>query len=58
MYYNLLCFFVLDMDLSDMNTIMDFYLIEFLNFNDCSKDLLHGGITPMDSSNSDIVTLV
>ncbi|XP_022166301.1 uncharacterized protein LOC111030896 [Myzus persicae] len=46
-----------DMDLSDMNTIMDFYLIEFLNFNDCSKDLLHGGITPMDSSNSDIVTL-
>ncbi|XP_022181617.1 uncharacterized protein LOC111041616 [Myzus persicae] len=44
-------------DFSKMNSIMDFYLIEFHTFNKCTPDLLRGGITPLESSNSYIYSL-
>ncbi|XP_022160488.1 uncharacterized protein LOC111026677 [Myzus persicae] len=33
-----------------MNRIMDFYIIEFYTFNECTPDLLRTGITPLKSS--------
>ncbi|XP_022181620.1 uncharacterized protein LOC111041620 [Myzus persicae] len=46
-----------NMDFSRINLIMDFYLIGFSYFNECSDDLLRSGITPMDSANPDVMTL-
>jgi len=51
-------FSVLDFDFPKINDIMDFYIIELASFNDCSNDLLHGGITPIDSPNPNVMTLV
>jgi len=51
-------FYVLDFDFSKINEIMDFYIIEFASFDTCSKNLLHGGITPMDSSDPNVLSFV
>ncbi|XP_022182921.1 uncharacterized protein LOC111042578 isoform X1 [Myzus persicae] len=44
-------------DFSKMNSIMDFYIIEFHTLNKCITDLLRTGITPLDSSNPHIFSL-
>ncbi|KAE9531893.1 hypothetical protein AGLY_010095 [Aphis glycines] len=40
-----------------MNLALDYYLITFRDFNDCTKELLNGGTTPMDSKDPKINTL-
>ncbi|KAF0721613.1 Uncharacterized protein FWK35_00030564 [Aphis craccivora] len=44
-------------DFSKINLIMDYYLITFHGFNDCTKTLLNGGTTPLDSNDPKINTL-
>ncbi|CAH1737161.1 uncharacterized protein LOC114126391 isoform X1 [Aphis gossypii] len=44
-------------DFSKMNLLLDYYLITFRDFNDCTKELLNGGTTPMDSKDPKINTL-
>ncbi|XP_060852671.1 uncharacterized protein LOC132930687 isoform X2 [Rhopalosiphum padi] len=44
-------------DFSKLNDIMDFYLITFNYFNDCSEELYNGGTTPLHSDNPNIITL-
>lgn len=44
-------------DFSKINLIMDYYLITFHGFNDCTEKLLNGGTTPMDSNDPNINTL-
>jgi len=51
-------FCVLVLDFSKINENIDFFLMEFATFNECTDDLLRGGITPDQSSNSNIMTLV
>jgi len=51
-------FCVIGFDFSKINLIMDYYLITFHGFNDCTKTLLNGGTTPLDSNDPKINTLV
>jgi len=51
-------FYVKGFDFSKLNDIMDFYLITFNYFNDCSGELYNGGTTPLHSDNPIINTLV
>jgi len=51
-------FCVLGFDFSIMNDFLDFYVIEFATFNECTDEFLHGGVTPFDSDNPDAMTLV
>jgi len=41
-----------------MNGVLDFYVIEFGTFNECSDEFLHGGITPLHSTDPAVMTLV
>jgi len=41
-----------------MNDVMDFYVFEFATLNECSKKFLDGGVTPLDSTDPDVMTLV
>jgi len=51
-------FFVKGFDFSKINLIMDYYLITFHDFNECTENLLNGGTTPLDSNDPYINTLV
>ncbi|KAL5236169.1 hypothetical protein ACI65C_003579 [Semiaphis heraclei] len=44
-------------DFSQINGIFDFFLFDFLTFNDCTDDLLRGGITPDQSPDPNILSL-
>ncbi|XP_060875914.1 uncharacterized protein LOC132949158 [Metopolophium dirhodum] len=44
-------------DFCRMNDVLDFYVIEFATFNECSDDFLHGGVTPIDSLDPAVMTL-
>jgi len=49
---------VLGFDFSKLNGIVSFYLVEFLTFNTCAREFFRGGITPFESTYSNIWTLV
>jgi len=51
-------FCVLGFDFDMMNDVLDFYIIEFATFNECSAEFLHGGVTPIHSTDPAVLTLV
>jgi len=51
-------YFLKGIDFGEINEVMDFYIIGFDKFNECNAALLNGGITPMDSKDTNINTLV
>ncbi|CAI6363316.1 unnamed protein product [Macrosiphum euphorbiae] len=44
-------------DFGKMNDLLDFYVIEFVTFNECSDEFLHSGITPIESTDPAVMTL-
>ncbi|CAI6361428.1 unnamed protein product [Macrosiphum euphorbiae] len=44
-------------DFCKMNDVLDFYVIEFGTFNECCDEFLHGGITPLHSTDPAVMTL-
>ncbi|XP_060875911.1 uncharacterized protein LOC132949151 [Metopolophium dirhodum] len=44
-------------DFCRMNDVLDFYIIEFATFNECCDVFLHGGITPIESTDPAVMTL-
>jgi len=41
-----------------MNDVLDLYVIQFATFNECCDEFLRGGITPIDSTDPAVMTLV
>ncbi|CAI6361052.1 unnamed protein product [Macrosiphum euphorbiae] len=44
-------------DIVMLNEVVDYYVIGFEQFNECTDALLKGGVTPMDSSDPNVNTL-
>lgn len=45
-------------DFGMLNDVLDYYVVGFEEFNECTDNLLNGGVTPMDSPDPNINTLV
>ena len=54
----MLYFAYLGFDFCKMNDVLDFYVIEFATFNECCDEFLHSGVTPLDSTDPAVMTLV
>ncbi|XP_060876268.1 uncharacterized protein LOC132949410 [Metopolophium dirhodum] len=44
-------------DFCMINDVMDFYVIEFATFNNCTDKFLNNGVTPLGSTDPDVMTL-
>jgi len=45
-------------DIVMLNDVVDYYVIGFEQFDECTDALLKGGVTPMSSSDPNVNTLV
>jgi len=45
-------------DFGTLNNVLDYYVVGFEEFNECTDNLIYGGVTPTDSPDTNINTLV